>query len=192
MSGERWQGIVPLEIVDRRCRRTLFRAVRTDTEPRPALRAARRGAGLRRRGLLLQHLPDGEVEGDRIEARADHPECRSRTIAATLKDEELTDAAASLETLAWRLFHEEEVRVEPGVAVSRGCRATSTIMRGFWHSFPKPNGRKWPMTTGSSRSIAPFVRGCSRPSRRDRDATDARPVDEARHACAEWLKPARV
>ena len=31
----------------------------------------------------------------------------SRTLAATLKDEELTDPAHSLETLAWRLFHEE-------------------------------------------------------------------------------------
>ena len=49
----------------------------------------------------------------------------------------LTDAAASLETLAWRLFHEEEVRVEPGVAVSRGCRCNIDHYARVLAQFPE-------------------------------------------------------
>ena len=76
--------------------------------------------------MLLQHLPEGEVGRDRLHVRHDTPEWdHARMIAVTLKPEELTDPAHSLETLAWRLFHEDEVRVEPGVMVSRGCRSST-------------------------------------------------------------------
>src|SRR3546814_7423412 len=76
--------------------------------------------------ILLQHLPEGEVGRDRLHVRHDNPEWdHAKAIASTLKDEELTDPATSLETLAWRLFHEDEVRVEPGIAVSRGCRCST-------------------------------------------------------------------
>src|SRR3546814_11210625 len=63
-------------------------------------------AGCLAGGLLLQHLPEGEVGRDRLHVRHDSPEWdHAKTIAATLKGEELTDPANSLETLAWRLFH---------------------------------------------------------------------------------------
>src|SRR3546814_7383790 len=77
-------------------------------------------------GLVLQHVTEGEVGRDRLHVRHDHPEwAHARTIAETLKPEELTDPATSLETLAWRLFHEEEeVRIEPGFAVSRDRKST--------------------------------------------------------------------
>src|SRR3546814_779999 len=60
-----------------------------------------------------------------------------KAIASTLKDEELTDPATSLETLAWRLFHEDEVRVEPGIAVSRGCRCSTDYFAGVLAQFPE-------------------------------------------------------
>src|SRR3546814_9839080 len=66
-------------------------------------------AGCLAGGLLLQHLPEGEVGRDRLHVRHDNPEWdHAKAIASTLKDEELTDPATSLETLAWRLFHEED------------------------------------------------------------------------------------
>src|SRR3546814_17965847 len=73
-------------------------------------------------GLLLQHLPEGEVGRDRLHVRHDHPAwAHARTIAETHKPEELTDPATSRETMARSTFHEaEEVRIEPGVAVWRG------------------------------------------------------------------------
>src|SRR3546814_12819091 len=71
-------------------------------------------------GLLLQHLPEGAVGRDRLHVRHDHPEWpNARTIAETLKPEELTEPATSPETLAWRLVPADaQVRTGPGFAVS--------------------------------------------------------------------------
>ena len=125
-SAERYQGIVPLEgasIGD--AAEHYFE----QSEQIPSLirLAARHDAeaGCVAGGLLLQHLPEGEAGRDRLHVRHDYPEWEhARTIAETLKGEELTDPATSLETLAWRLFHEDEVRVEAGGFVSRGCRCS--------------------------------------------------------------------
>lgn len=144
VTGERYQGIVPLEgssIGDaaehyfeqsERIPSLIKLAARHDAE-----------AGCLAGGLLLQHLPEGEVGRDRLHVRHDHPEWEhAKTIAATLKDEELTDPATSLETLAWRLFHEDEVRVQPGVAVSRGCRCSIDYFAGVLSKFPEGERRE--------------------------------------------------
>lgn len=138
-TGERYQGIVPLEGV------SIGDAAEhyfEQSEQIPSLikLCARHDAeaGCLAGGMLLQHLAEGEVGRDRLHVRGDHPEWdHARTIAATLKDAELTDPAISLETLAWRLFHEEEVRVEPGVAVSRGCRCSVEYFAGVLAQFPE-------------------------------------------------------
>jgi molecular chaperone Hsp33 len=138
-TAERYQGIVPLEgssIGD--AAEHYFE----QSEQIPSLikLAARHDAeaGCVAGGLLLQHLPEGEVGRDRLHIRVDHPEWEhARTIAMTLKAEELTDPAHSLETLAWRLFHEDEVRVESGVTVSRGCRCSLDYFAGVLRQFPE-------------------------------------------------------
>lgn len=143
-TGERYQGIVPLEgssIGD--AAEHYFE----QSEQIPSLikLAARHDAeaGCLAGGLLLQHLPEGEVGRDRLHVRHDHPEWEhAKTIAATLKDEELTDPATSLETLAWRLFHEDEVRVEPGVTISRGCRCSVDYFAGVLSKFPEGERRE--------------------------------------------------
>jgi molecular chaperone Hsp33 len=138
-SGERYQGIVPLEgssIGD--AAEHYF--VQSEQIPSLISLAARHDAeaGCVAGGLLLQHLPEGEVGRDRLHVRRAHGEWEyARTIAATLKDEELTDPATSLETLAWRLFHEDEVRVEPGVTVTRGCRCSPEYFAGVLRQFPE-------------------------------------------------------
>ena len=143
-TGERYQGIVPLEgssIGDAAAQ--YFE----QSEQIPSLikLAARHDAeaGCLAGGLLLQHLPECEVGRDRMHVRHDHPEWEhAKTIAATLKDEELTDPATSLETLAWRLFHEDEVRVEPGVTISRGCRCSVDYFAGVLSKFPEGERRE--------------------------------------------------
>lgn len=138
-NAERYQGIVPLEgasIGD--AAEHYFE----QSEQIPSLikLAARHDAeaGCVAGGLLLQHLPEGEVGRDRLHVRHDHPEWdHARTIAETLKGEELTDPATSLETLAWRLFHEDEVRVEAGRFVSRGCRCSVDYFAGVLSKFPE-------------------------------------------------------
>jgi len=138
-TGERYQGIVPLEgasIGD--AAEHYFE----QSEQIPSLikLAARHDAeaGCLAGGLLLQHLPEGEVGRDRLHVRHDLPEWEhAKTIASTLKAEELTDPATSLETLAWRLFHEDEVRVEAGGPVSRGCRCSVEYFAGVLAKFPE-------------------------------------------------------
>lgn len=138
-TAERYQGIVPLEGASigeaaehyfeqsEQIASLIKLAARHDAE-----------AGCVAGGLLLQHLPEGEVGRDRLHVRLDVPEWEhAHAIASTLKDEELTDPAHSLETLAWRLFHEDEVRVEPGVTVSRGCRCSTEYFAGVLGQFPE-------------------------------------------------------
>ncbi|KTE34054.1 MULTISPECIES: Hsp33 family molecular chaperone HslO [unclassified Sphingopyxis] len=138
-TEERYQGIVPLEgssIAD--AAEHYFE--QSEQIPSLVRLAARHDAeaGCVAGGLLLQHLPEGEVGRDRLHTRHDHPEWEhARTIAATLKAEELTDPANSLETLAWRLFHEDEVRIEPGARVSRGCRCSADYYAGVLRQFPE-------------------------------------------------------
>lgn len=138
-TSERYQGIVPLEgtsIGD--AAEHYFE----QSEQIPSLirLSARHDAeaGCVAGGMLLQHLPEGEVGRDRLHVRHDHPEWEhARTIATTLRDDELTDPATSLETLAWRLFHEDEVRAEPGVMLSRGCRCSVDYFAGVLSKFPE-------------------------------------------------------
>lgn len=149
-SGERYQGIVPLE------GSSIGEAAEhyfEQSEQIPSLisLAARHDAdaGCIAGGLLLQHLPEGEVGRDRLHVRHDVPEWEhAKTIAATLKDAELTDPAISLETLAWRLFHEDEVRVEAGAIVSRGCRCSIEYFAGVLGQFPATERRDMADDTG--------------------------------------------
>jgi molecular chaperone Hsp33 len=89
-------------------------------------------------GMLLQHLPDGEVGRERLHVRHDHPEWEHvQALSATLKGEELTDPALGLADIVWRLFHEEEeVRVMDGQPVSRGCRCDLVHIRDVLGRFP--------------------------------------------------------
>lgn len=143
-TSERYQGIVPLEgtsVGD--AAEHYFE----QSEQIPSLirLSARHDAeaGCVAGGMLLQHLPEGEVGRDRLHVRHDHPEWEhARTIATTLRDDELTDPATSLETLAWRLFHEDEVRAEPGVMLSRGCRCSVDYFAGVLSKFPESERRE--------------------------------------------------
>ncbi len=138
-TAERYQGIVPLEgaSIGEAAEHYFEQSEQISSLIRLAARHDAE-AGCVAGGLLLQHLPEGEVGRDRLHVRHDNPEWdHARTIAATLKPEELTDPAHSLETLAWRLFHEDEVRVEPGAAVSRGCRCSTDYFAGVLAQFPE-------------------------------------------------------
>lgn len=125
-TGQRYQGIVPLEGA------SLSHAVETyfaQSEQVPTLiRLSVRGGlgGIIGAGMLVQHLAEGEEGGERLHARADRPEWDHVAIlAGSLTEEELIDSELSLEALVWRLFHEErEVRVQKGDTISRGCRCS--------------------------------------------------------------------
>ncbi len=129
VSGERYQGIVPLE------GSSLAEAAQSffgQSEQIPSLvRLAVDDTGHIAGGILVQHLPEGEEGRDRIHTRLDHPEWEHvRILAETIKGSELVDPGLPLETLLWRLFHEEEeIRVIPGIGLTKGCRCNFEHIR---------------------------------------------------------------
>ena len=135
VSGERYQGIVPLE------GHSLAEAAESyfnQSEQIPSfVRLAVNDTGHISGGILLQHLPEGEVGKERLHTRPDHPEWdHVRILAETIKASELFDRELPLATLLWRLFHEEsEVRILDPVALSKGCRCNADYIRSVIERF---------------------------------------------------------
>lgn len=139
VTGERYQGIVPLEGA------SLAEAAENyfaQSEQIPSLvrLAVSRGAdgSHAAAGLLMQHLPEGEEGRARLHSQLDHPEWEAvHALASTVTGDELLDRDLSFETLLWRLFAEEgEVRVLTPVHYSRGCRCDLGYIRSVLARFP--------------------------------------------------------
>ena len=139
VTGERYQGIVPLdgESLADAAEHYFFQSEQIPSIVQIATRHDA-GEGCLAAGLLLQHLPEGEVGRERLHVRHDHPEWEHvRALAHTLKDAELTDTALPLSDIVWRLFHEEEeVRVTEPTALSKGCRCDLEHIRSVIGRFP--------------------------------------------------------
>jgi molecular chaperone Hsp33 len=117
-GGQTYQGIVPLENSLSASAEGYFAqseqlptAIRlaaaplfTPGDPSPRWRAG---------GLMLQATPEGTVDVDDWE--------RLSLFLATLEDIELVDVGLAAETLLWRLFHEDEVRVHPAEPIQFRC-----------------------------------------------------------------------
>jgi molecular chaperone Hsp33 len=135
LSGERYQGIVPLEggSLAEAAEGFFGQSEQIPSLVRIALDAGGHVAG----GVLLQHLPEGEEGRERLHTRLDHPEwSHVRILAETIRTEELIDPALPLESLLWRLFHdEEEVRILSSTPLSRGCRCDYEHVRGVLARF---------------------------------------------------------
>lgn len=139
VTGERYQGIVPLE------GGSLAEAAESyfsQSEQIPSLvrlaALSDKTHGCVAGGLLVQHLPEGEEGRERLHTRLDHPEWdHVRALAQTISAEELTDRDLALDQLAWRLFHEEdEVRVSSLAPLVRGCRCNPGHIRDVIARFP--------------------------------------------------------
>jgi len=137
--GGRYQGIVPLEgdSLAEACERYFQQSEQVPTMVRIAVRAE--GTRTLAAGLLAQHLPDGEVGRERLHVRQNFPEWEHvQVMASSIRHEELLEEDISLEALVWRLFHEEEeVRVFPGAALSRGCRCSVEHYESVLGRFPE-------------------------------------------------------
>lgn len=130
-TGERYQGIVPLE------GDSLSAALEhyfVQSEQIPSLvrvEIAEEDGRYLAGGLLLQHLPEGEEGRERLHVRLDHPEWdHVRALGETVTGQELIDPAIELEALVWRLYHDEdEVRVLPRIGFAKGCRCDAEHIR---------------------------------------------------------------
>jgi molecular chaperone Hsp33 len=135
---QRYQGIVPLEgdSLAEACEVYFSQSEQIPTLIRVASRAGAKGRAAA--GLLVQHLPDGEEGRERLHVRLDHPDWEHVAImAGSISHDELLDPGLSLEAIAWRLFHEEEeVRVQAGAELSRGCRCSAEHYATIIARFP--------------------------------------------------------
>ena len=137
-TGKRYQGIVPLEgaSLAEACEAYFAQSEQVPTLIRVAVRSGPGGciAG----GLLVQHLAEGEEGRERLHVRLDHPEWEHvAVLSGSIRHDELVDQRLGLESIIWRLFHEErEVRVDPGQHLSRGCRCTIEHYRSVIARFP--------------------------------------------------------
>jgi molecular chaperone Hsp33 len=139
-TRERYQGIVPLDGA------SIAEAAERyfdQSEQIPSLvrLGTRRGADgkLIAGGIFLQHLPEGEEGGERLHTRDHHPEWEHvEALGGTMGADELADPELPLETIVWRLFNEEdEVRVQGGTELRRGCRCDAAYITQVLGKFPE-------------------------------------------------------
>ncbi|HEX7853031.1 MAG TPA: Hsp33 family molecular chaperone HslO [Sphingobium sp.] len=143
-SGERYQGIVPLEgdSLAHAAEHYFAQSEQIPSIAQIAVRhdpAANQGAGgCIAAGMLLQHMPEGEVGRERLHVRHDHPDWEHAVVMArTLKDAELTDLDLPLRDVVWRLFHEEEeILVTEDISLVKGCRCDLAHFAKVLSRFP--------------------------------------------------------
>lgn len=141
-TGERYQGIVPLEgeTLSGACENYFERSEQIPTLIRLAIRTE--GEHCIAGGLLMQHFPDGEEGRERLHVKAEAqmaPDWEHvATMVGSVRHAELVDPALSMEAVIWRLLHEErEVRIEPAHTIQRGCRCTTERYRSVLSQFPE-------------------------------------------------------
>ncbi len=143
-SGQRYQGIVPLEGASLAAAVESYfaQSEQLPTLVRAAVHHSERGwiAG----GVLAQHLAEGEEGRERLHVRLDHPEWEHVAIlAGSIRDAELVDPDLPLEEIVWRLFNQEDqVLVGAGTLLARGCRCTALHFESVLARFPKADRRE--------------------------------------------------
>ncbi len=88
------------------------------------------GVGWRAGGALIQLIAGDDARGSTEEAWD-----RSRALFQTLADDELLDPTVTPETLLYRLFHEDGVRLEDARALVAQCRCSRERIAGVLTSF---------------------------------------------------------
>jgi len=88
------------------------------------------GVGWRAGGALIQLIAGDDARGSTGEAWD-----RSRALFQTLADDELLDPTVTPETLLYRLFHEDGVRLEDARALVAQCRCSRERIAGVLTSF---------------------------------------------------------
>ncbi len=149
VSGERYQGIVPLdgaslaeaaehyfdqsEQIPSMVRIATRRGTSQGTPPDAAAQGCAAG------GLLLQYLPEGEVGRARLHVRRDWPEWDEiEILGRSVTDAELIDHALDADALLWRLFSETgEVRRHAARPLAKGCRCNVAHIADVLSRFPE-------------------------------------------------------
>jgi molecular chaperone Hsp33 len=88
----------------------------------PLFRAGEKAPHWRAAGLMLQMTPEAARPGLAPEEAQDNDNWRRLSLLMkTVEDLELLDTSLAPDTVLWRLFHEDEVRVQPSLPVVFRC-----------------------------------------------------------------------
>ena len=146
--NDRQQGIVAIEGETLAlCAEQYFgQSEQTPTRVRLAVAELQNAEGRswRAGGAILQNIAGDDARGDTTEAWE-----HVRTLFDTLGEDELVDPTIPPETLLYRLFHEDGVRVFEGKSLAGFCRCSESRVVGMLASFPpeeraamvEPDGR---------------------------------------------------
>ena len=144
-TGERYQGVVPLEgaSLSAACEAYFAQSEQVPTLIRAghAMVDGQMVAG----GLLVQHMPPVGESQAKAEGGAPTPPAEAGVdwehvsiLSASIRGSELADPALPLRDLLWRLFHEESaVGVLGEQSLTRGCRCTADYYRSVLAKFPE-------------------------------------------------------
>jgi molecular chaperone Hsp33 len=133
-GGQRYQGIVSLAQASIAASAEAYfaqseqlpTAIRLAAAPvfEPGRRRSQWLAG----GLMLQATPEGRVDAEDWERLASY--------VTTLEDMELIDISLAAETVLWRLFHEDEVRVHQAESIAFRCDCDAERIASVLRAYP--------------------------------------------------------
>ena len=133
-DSERYQGVTPIEgeTLALAAETYFARSEQTPTRVRLAVGEADVGQGLKWRagGLLIQNIAADEARGGTEEAWT-----RAQAFFETVGEDELIDPSLGIETLLWRLFHEDGVRLFAAKPLRAFCRCSPQRIASVLASF---------------------------------------------------------
>lgn len=131
---DRYQGVTPIEGETLAlCAEQYFaQSEQTPTRIRLAVGQADTGEGLtwRAGGLLIQNIAGDETRGDTADAWV-----RAQALFETTGEDELIDPSLAADTLLWRLFNEDGVRLFEPKPLKAFCRCSLERITGVMESF---------------------------------------------------------
>jgi molecular chaperone Hsp33 len=134
-AKDRYQGVVAIEGETLAlCAEQYFaQSEQTPTRVRLAVGQLHEAGGRswRSGGMMIQNIAGDAARGDTDEAWE-----RAEALFSTLGEDELIDPQVAPETLLYRLFHEDGVRIFPAKPLSAFCRCTEERVVGMLSSFP--------------------------------------------------------
>jgi len=127
---DRYQGMTSIDGETLALCAEQYFAQSEQTPTRIRLAVGREGGDWRAGGILLQYIADDEARGSTLEAWI-----RSQAFFETIGEDELLDAELPSNTLLYRLFHEDGVRVFGSKPLRAFCRCSQerieTVLRSF-------------------------------------------------------------
>ena len=166
-AKDRYQGMVGIEGETLALCAEQYFAQSEQTPTRVRLAVAADEGRWRAGGAMIQN-----IAGDDARGSTDDAWTRAEALFETLGEDELVDPALAPETLLYRLFHEDGVRLFPAKPLAAMCRCSEDRVIGMLKTFP-PDDRDTMLEDGRIRVTCEY---CSREYRIDPGVVDEEPA----------------